>query len=196
MTTSDKDGEQQGEASSESSEASGIQAANPLPAAEILNKLPPELRSLIEQSGGQVTTEVLMSMAMYRGPWPPPSILAEYEEHFPGWGRRLLELTERQVDHRHQLERRQIDRAEQRMDNGQKFGFAVAVLSIMTAGCVLIVVPGMWPTALGAAVLAIAGVGGPAVERVLATKFHWPNSKHSDGLPDKDGSPKHQDTSQ
>lgn len=148
-----------------------------LPPETPTDSIPPEIRSILERSGGKITAEVLMSLSMYRGPWPPPNILSEYEERFPGWGKRLLELTAEQVSHRQSLERKQVDRAESRMDRGQYFGFSIAALSVLTAALVLVFGASGWPSTVGAAVLAIVGVGGPAVARVLATRFNWSNSE-------------------
>ena len=63
----------------------------------LIDRLPPDLRSLIEQGEIDVSEEILVSLAMYRGPYPPPQILAEYERLFPGWGQKMLELTETQI---------------------------------------------------------------------------------------------------
>ena len=122
-------------------------------------------------------------MAMYRGPWPPAPMLAEYEQHFPGWGKRMLEMTEKQVNHRQELERKQVDRAESRMDTGQKFDFAVAGLSILGATSVLITAPSSWATSMAAFGMVVVGVGGPAVARILATKFNWPKQTDKPVVP-------------
>ncbi len=113
---------------------------------------------------------------MYQGPWPPAPILAEYERLFPGWGTRMLELTEKQVSHRHELERKQLDRSERRMDTGQLFSFIVAGFSVLGTAVIVVLGPAAWHTAIAAVGLAVVGVGGPAVARIMATKFRWPSS--------------------
>jgi Predicted membrane protein (DUF2335) len=143
----------------------------------MLDILPPDIRAAFKQSGKPVTTEVLMSMAMYRGPYMPATMAAEYERHFPGWGTRMLELTETQVSHRQELERRQVDRSEARMDRGQTFAFAIAAMSVVASVLVLMLAPPSWFIALAVVGMLVVGVGGPAVARVLAAKFRWPNSK-------------------
>lgn len=40
----------------------------------------------------------------FSGPIPPPSILSEYENRFPGFGERILAMAERESAHRHELE--------------------------------------------------------------------------------------------
>jgi hypothetical protein len=45
---------------------------------EVLERLPPDLRAAIGEGGVKVTTEVLMSMATYRGPFMPAQMVAEY----------------------------------------------------------------------------------------------------------------------
>ena len=143
---------------------------------EILKQLPEEIRERLEQGGIRVTTELSASMAMYHGPWPPAVILAEYEQHFPGWGVRMLELTERQVAHRHALETKQVERAEARMDIGQKLSFAVAGISLASATLILTTAPQYWLTSIVALGIVVVGVGGPVVARILATKFRWPGA--------------------
>jgi uncharacterized membrane protein len=114
---------------------------------------------------------------MYRGPWPPPEMVAELEKLFPGWGQRLLELTEKQIQHRHSLEQKQADRDERRMDRGQLFGFLIAALALASSATTAIKTGGSWPGAIVALCIAIVGVGGPAVARILATKFKFPSDK-------------------
>lgn len=147
---------------------------------EILSKLPPDIRAVFETGGVQITTEIAASLAMYRGPWPPPTILAEYEALFPGWGQRMLELTEKQVAHRQSLEAKQVDRSERRMDAGQYFGFSVAIASLLAASTIFTFAPPFWATSIAALGIVVVGVGGPTVARVLATKFHWPDKQKSE----------------
>ena len=149
----------------------------------MLEVLPPDIRAAFKQSGKPVTTEVLMSMAMYRGPHMPAAMAAEYERLFPGWGTRMLELTETQVSHRQELERRQVDRSEARMDRGQTFAFAIASMSVVASVMVLLAAPPSWFTALAVVGMLVVGVGGPAVARALAMKFRWPNSKPDRQMP-------------
>ena len=178
MTTSSKENEKprkkQPDGLPRKSEVLKGRIPSPIPA-EILEKLPPEVREAFSPGNVQIT-EIAASMAMYRGPWPPSSILAEYEKDFPGWGVRLLELTEQQVAHRQALESKQVERSELRMDIGQKFGFATAALSIVVAGGLLVLAPTHWSVSFAALGIAIVGVGGPTVARLLATKFKWPSA--------------------
>jgi hypothetical protein len=143
----------------------------------MLDVLPPDVRAAFKQSGKPVTTEVLLSMAMYRGPYMPAAMAAEYERHFPGWGTRMLELTEKQVSHRQQLERAQLERSENRMDFGQRLTFATAGLCILAAMVVLITAQPSWYSSIAALGLVVVGVGGPAVARIIATSFKWPHQK-------------------
>lgn len=101
-------------------------------------------------------------------------MLAEYDKYFPGWGARLLELTEKQGVHRQALEAKQVDRAERRMDRGQIFGFVVSALSLVVGAATLMVAQPSWPVAVATICFALAGVGGPAVARIIALKFRWP----------------------
>ncbi len=89
----------------------------------------------------------------------------------------MLEMTGKQVSHRQELERKQVERSENRMDLGQKFGFTVAGMCILASTMVLTTAPPNWFTSLAALGLVVVGVGGPAVARIFATKFNWPSNK-------------------
>jgi Predicted membrane protein (DUF2335) len=145
--------------------------------AEILGKLPPEVKDRLAKSGISIESKFSMSSTTYQGPWLPAPMLAEYEHYFPGWGERLLEGFASQVSHRQELEKLQFNRSENRMDRGQIFGFAVATMSILAAASIFIFAPSSFYTAIAALGIVVIGVGGPAVARVLATKFNWPNNK-------------------
>ncbi|MGN0846958.1 MAG: DUF2335 domain-containing protein [Kiritimatiellia bacterium] len=43
---------------------------------------------------------------LFNGPIPPPSVLAEYENNFPGFAERILAMAEREAQTRHELERK------------------------------------------------------------------------------------------
>ncbi len=145
----------------------------------MLDIIPPDIRAVFEQMGKPVSSEVLLSMAMYRGPYMPAAMAAEYERFFPGWGTRMLELAEKQIGHRQELEAIQVQRLENRMDFGQRFGFGIAGLCIFAAMVVLTTAPPSWYSSLAALGLVVVGVGGPTVARIIATSLDW--SKEAPG---------------
>lgn len=99
----------------------------------------------------------------------PPEILAEYERVFPGLGERLLRWTERQQDHRIELEKMRARGSKKRKDRAQIGSLVVAAGGIVIAGVVGIV--GSW---IAASVIAIVAVGGPLAAVALASHFNKP----------------------
>ena len=63
---------------------------------------------------------------MYSGPLPTSNEFAGYDKALPGAAERLLSMTEKEVEHRHESENKVIKIS----SRGQIFGFSVAVLSI------------------------------------------------------------------
>src|SRR5437868_4554614 len=59
-------------------------------------------------------------LTQYRGPLPPPEMLAEYDRHIPGLAERIVRSWEQQSGHRQTLERQAAGGAESRMDKSQR----------------------------------------------------------------------------
>ena len=72
----------------------------------------------------------------FRGPLPPPGLLAKYNDAFPGCAERIVAMTEQQLTHRHALESRAIDGKLSAERRGQTLGFILALTAII-GGCVL-----------------------------------------------------------
>jgi uncharacterized membrane protein len=140
--------------------------------ADILNNLPPQVREML-QNGGRFTAEYSKT-SVFQSNFPPAEWFEAYEHSFPGWGMKLLELTEMQVNHRHKLEAKQVDRSERRMDVGQYGTFGLGILSLIVALLIQIYGPSSWATSIAALGVVVVGIGGPSVARIIATKFRWP----------------------
>lgn len=125
------------------------------------------------QNGGKLTVEHSKT-SVFQSNFPPAEWFEAYERTFPGWGMKLLELTEMQVNHRHKLEAKQVDRSERRMDVGQYGTFSLGILSLIVALLIQIFGPSSWATSIAALGVVVVGIGGPSVARILATKFRWP----------------------
>lgn len=65
----------------------------------------------------------------FQGPVPPPAMLKEYEKLVPGLANRLVELTEKEQAHRHQVVSESIDIAK----GGQRKAFWLALIVIFAA---------------------------------------------------------------
>ena len=85
--------------------------------------------------------EMTASAQVYQGPIPHPSILAGYENVVPGAADRILQMAEREQQHRHksdqtlinaEIEDARQDRYEARL--GQIFGLVIGLSAIITGG--------------------------------------------------------------
>ena len=93
-------------AESSAEESHAVQAANNL-ARDIVDglrdKLPDGQESEVLEFVRKVA--VRQSASYFKGPQPPPELLARYEQISPGWATRMLEMGERQQLHRIESEK-------------------------------------------------------------------------------------------
>lgn len=75
-----------------------------------------------------------MTRVSFSGPLPPPDVLKKYQAIQPDFPERILRLTEKEAEHRHEITRKAvwIDGAEVLV--GQVFGLIVALSSFAVAG--------------------------------------------------------------
>jgi len=108
----------------------------------------------------------------YRSNWPPPELIEGYEKALPGTGKKILEAAKGRAEARSQLELAESERSDLRMRRAQIFGFVIAMTSLILAGVVGIY-GGSWTAAIIAVTGLVAGIGGPAVARVIADKIYF-----------------------
>ena len=141
--------------------------------------LPPALEGALETAGldvsnPDVTRAVQVSAGFFvaRGSLPimPPEILGEYERRFPGLGRKLIDWTEEQRNHRQSLERLRTEGSERRMDRGQLIAGGAALWGLTIAGAVAI-----FGNPWTATVIAIVAIGGPTAAVWLARTMNTPD---------------------
>ncbi len=128
------------------------------------------LQGILEQIGigeddprARVVISEVRTLVGYRGPIPPPQMLAEYERVHPGLAKRIVDAWDDQARHRKQLEAQMTGGAEARMNRSQVFALAVALAGLLVAGAV-----GIWGSWVAASVIAIVAVGGPSAATVIA----------------------------
>ena len=102
----------------------------------------------------------------FSGPLPPPAVLQGYEDIVPGAANRILEMAERQSEHRQQLEKTVVNGESRMSILGLVAGF---VLSTMVIGGGIYLIASGHDFA-GAALIGINLVG-------LATVFVYGSSK-------------------
>jgi uncharacterized membrane protein len=97
----------------------------------------------------------------WTGPLPPPAAMREYDTILPGAGERILAMAERQVDHRHLLERRTLHAAILVEQRGQWIAALIGVAALACGTFLMATERDGWGFAT--IVTAIAGLLGAAV---------------------------------
>lgn len=102
---------------------------------------------------------VIREQSFFAGPLPHPSILKQYEDIVPGAADRIIKQAEQQTNHRIQLENKVIDADLRRADCGLWAGLAVALVSIIGGGGLILAGHDTAGTAIATAtVVSLAGV--------------------------------------
>ena len=83
---------------------------------------------LPQQKTQQLTAS--FEASSFSGPLPPPQMLADYEKAQPGAGSRIFQLTEKEQDHRHNLESRNLTWVGTIQIIGQCMGFLLGLAGI------------------------------------------------------------------
>jgi uncharacterized membrane protein len=96
-------------------------------------------------------------MAMsYSGPLPPANQFAEYERTLPGAADRILALTEKEMEHRHQNEDVIVKKSMSLGGKGQIFAF---IISFISMGVILVSILKNQPiAAIAPTIIALTGL--------------------------------------
>lgn len=125
---------------------------------EVLEGLPDETRIAYAQA------------VSFQGPLPPPVLFKGYEEILPGAAERILQLAEREQEHRQGWEMSVMDAQRSNNRRGQWLGFGIAAMGIVSAViCALLDKPS----------IAIASLA-PVVAGILASFIFRKTSSESD----------------
>ena len=95
----------------------------------VIESVPPEKREEV--------TETLVSVitgSLYSGPIPPPEMLKQYDEIYPGLSKEIVNTAFSQTKHRHEIEKIVVPAEINRMKRGQYFGLTIAVLGLLLSG--------------------------------------------------------------
>ena len=104
------------------------------------NQPVPQNQSSPSETGSTPSSAILRSTSVttsFKGPIPPPIILAQYEEVVPGSAERLLAMVESQSAHRQALEKTVVNGDSKRAYLGLAAGFIVA-LAVVSGGGFLV----------------------------------------------------------
>ena len=95
--------------------------------AQILNDLPEEKRDVIR--GAMVHLE----QRSFSGPLPHPELFEGYERTLPGAANRIMTMSEKEQEHRHQIEIGILKQKCKKQNRGQLYGCGLAVFFAVVA---------------------------------------------------------------
>jgi len=104
-----------------------------------LTNLPDELATIIKavpiNKRGEIATALvgIYSQVHYSGPIPPPDMLQQYDEIYPGLSKQIVDNAFSETTHRQGLEKDVVPHELSRLKRGQWFGFVIAILGIAAA---------------------------------------------------------------
>jgi uncharacterized membrane protein len=101
-------------------------------------EIPPEFRAIILALSEKDPEKAFALWIQWKGPLPPPQLLAKYDEIMPGLADRLTKMAELQLVHRTELEKNAIPEDQRQSKRGQLFAFILA-LTFLVAAFILIV---------------------------------------------------------
>ncbi len=100
----------------------------PEPLEIILEKLPPDDRRIME-----AVLLVSVGKRAWAAPMPPPDILVEYNDSFPGGAESIFRMAKDQSDHRMLMEKTMVRREFNQSAAGQYLAFVIAMSFLMVA---------------------------------------------------------------
>jgi uncharacterized membrane protein len=96
-------------------------------------EIPDELVEIVQQVDDptKLTTILQFAASFWRGPLPPPQVLAEYNKAFPGCAERIFAMAEQQSQHRRTIEADVIESDIRLRDRGQICAMVLATMVII-----------------------------------------------------------------
>ncbi len=111
----------------------------------------------------------------FSGPIPPPNIIKGYEEVLPGSANRILEMAERQAEHRQKMEYMMIHAESRDSLLGIMFAFVLGIGCIITAVVTVITFP-QNAGVISGAVIGVTGIGSIITAFIKSTRSGHGNS--------------------
>lgn len=107
-------------------EAAAEQAPTPA-AIEVIEQVTPLLRTL-EPDKRERVLSIVQTAVQYQGPLPPPEMMRGYNAEIPNGANRIMELLEKQTDHRIEMENKVVTGKLSLSKTGQTLGFILALV--------------------------------------------------------------------
>lgn len=105
----------------------------PLISQEEPSEIPDELLAALPEEVRVAVVEIIRSQS-FKGPLPPPEMLAKYEDVLPGGAERIFKMAETEQNHRVSWERRAL----RAVTRGQWFGFIIAIVAIFISAALAV----------------------------------------------------------
>lgn len=111
-----------------------------------------------------------ITASVYSGPLPDPESFGKYDKVLPGAAERILSLTEKEQEHRHHMEERQLKLESRDSLLGIITGTLLGVFGLVVGSLVAIKAPGTAGAIVGA-LFGISGVGTIAATIIRSTRI-------------------------
>lgn len=128
----------------------------------------------LERDVKQYVSEIIQSE--FSGPIPPPNIIKGYEDVLPGSADRIIQMAEKQMEHRQDMEVI-MTRSESRDGLlGVLFAFTLGICSLIASVVIVVMVP-QNAGAISSAVLGVTGIGSIITTFLKTTRIGYNSSK-------------------
>jgi uncharacterized membrane protein len=124
-------------------------------------------------------TRVVRAEIRHSGPLPNPRILAGYEDVQAGFAERIMAMAEREQEHRHQMDRKDLDQSYGLASRGQIFGLVALVIMASLAITLAVLGHPGWAAVVG-------GIDVVGVVSVFVTGQVWSREEKRGIEPSKD----------
>lgn len=106
-----------------------------------VGELPEELEKALQEIPEEIREKVLQAFlgisiqkfSSFSGPLPPPALLNEYSDIVENGAERIFQMTEKQSNHRMQLENHALREELDQSRRGQNFGFILGLVGLILA---------------------------------------------------------------
>lgn len=112
----------------------------------------------------------------FSGPIPPPNIIKGYEEVLPGSANRILEMAEKQAEHRQKMEFTMIHTESRDSLLGILFAFVLGIGCIVASIIMVIMVP-QNAGAISGALIGVTGIGSIITAFIKTTRSGYSHSE-------------------
>ncbi|MGX5854527.1 DUF2335 domain-containing protein [Dyadobacter jiangsuensis] len=93
-----------------------------------------ELKTLPKEQAARFVAIIERTIKSHQGPLPDPDTLARYDSIIPNGAERIMQMAEKEGDHRRSIDKAVIDKSFSIKFRGQIFGFLIALTTMAIGG--------------------------------------------------------------